>query len=277
MPRVSLAELLTDARSGGYAVPAFNLWTYQDALALVAAAERARSPLILQTSGTCIRHNGLPLAYAMAETAARPAGVPVAVHLDHGEELRSICDAIRLGYDSVMYDGSRLPVERNVETTRVVKAVAGAYGVSVEAEIGHVAKGEGDREVVTTPEEALAFLDATGVDALAVAVGTRHGMQTRDAPLRFDALDALSARVPAPLVLHGSSGVRDEDLPRVARSAVCKVNIATRLRRVFIRALGEAAAAFEGSDHVALTMRAHEATTGEAMRLMDLLGSAGRA
>jgi ketose-bisphosphate aldolase len=277
MPRVPLSEILQDAHDRQYAVPAFNAWTYQDALALVAAAEQAHSPLIVQTSGTCIQHNGLPFAYQMVENAVKSAKIPIAVHLDHAEDLRRICDAIHLGYDSVMYDGSKLPIAQNIENTRIVKAVAGAYGVSVEAEIGHVQKGAQDAEVLTSPDEALDFLNATGVDALAIAVGTRHGMQERDAPLRFDVLDALTARISVPLVLHGSSGVRDEDLPVVARSAVCKVNIATRLRTVFIRALGEAAQTYHGSDHIAFTMQAHQATIKEAIFIMRQLGSADRA
>ncbi|MBB4266388.1 class II fructose-bisphosphate aldolase [Roseospira visakhapatnamensis] len=276
MSQTPFADILQDARARRYAVPAFNAWTYQDALALVAAAERARSPLIVQTSGTCIRHNGLALSFQMVKKAVRSAKVPVAVHLDHGEDRRLICDAIHMGYDSVMYDGSKLPVDTNIENTRIIKAVAEAYGVSVEAEIGHVVKGAGDAEVLTAPDDALRFLAATRVDALAVAVGTRHGMQTQDAPLRLDALDALSAAVEVPLVLHGSSGVSDAELPTVARSAVCKVNIATRLRTVFIRALGEEAATYTGSDHIAFVMRAHEATIREATMIMELLGSANR-
>jgi ketose-bisphosphate aldolase len=276
MPRVSLREILQDACGRGYAVPAFNAWTYQDVLALVAAAEQACSPLIVQTSGTCIRHNGLPFAFHMAEAGTKDATVPIAIHLDHGEDLRLLCDAIHMGYDSVMYDGSKLPMVENIEHTRVVRAVAAEYDVSVEAEIGHVVKGDQDTEILTAPDEAMQFLAETGVDALAVAVGTRHGMQTQDAPLRFDALEALSSAVRTPLVLHGSSGVSDDDLPRVARSRVCKVNIATRLRRVFIRSAGAVAANYRGSDHIAFLMQAHEATIVEAMHIMDLLGSANR-
>lgn len=277
MPRASLSELLQDARARGYAVPAFNAWTYQDVLALVAAAERARSPLIVQTSGTCVRHNGLAFAFQMVENGVKDATVPVVIHLDHGEEFRLIFDAIHMGYDSVMYDGSKLPIAENIKNTNIVKAVAEAYGVSVEAEIGHVLKGNNDTEILTTPDEARQFASATEVDALAVAVGTRHGMQTQDAPLRFDVLEALSAAVDTPLVLHGSSGVSDSDMPAVARSAICKVNIATRLRRVFIRALADRVPLYEGSDHIDLVMRAHEATIAEAMQIMSLLGSANRA
>src|SRR5262249_13942205 len=124
MPRASLAEVLQDARAHGYAVPAFNVWTYQDVLALAAAAERARSPLIIQTSGTCIRHNGLPFAFHMVTNGVRDATVPVVIHLDHGEEFRLIFDAIHMGYDSVMYDGSKLSMRENIENTNIIKAVA---------------------------------------------------------------------------------------------------------------------------------------------------------
>ena len=180
MPFVSMTELLQDALARNYALPAFNIWTYQDVLAYVRAAEEANSPLIIQTSGTCIQHNGLEFSYHMVKNAARYARSPIVVHLDHAWSPRLILDAICLGYNSVMFDGSKLGMAENIETTRVVKAAADAYSVSVEAEIGHVPKGEDDPEILTEPDEALSFFEAVKVDALAVAVGTRHGMQKRE-------------------------------------------------------------------------------------------------
>lgn len=277
MSRMPLNELLQDAYANSYAIPAFNAWTFQDALALVRAAEEARSPLIIQTSGTCVKHNGLAFAYHMVENAASTARIPVAIHLDHAEDLRQICDAMRLGYDSVMYDGSKLDVEENIKNTCIVKAIAEQYSISVEAEIGHVQKGAQDAEVLTTPQEAVDFITRTRVDALAIAVGTRHGMQERDAPLRFDILDSLTAYVDTPLVLHGSSGVRDEDLPRVARSAVCKVNIATRLRAVFIKSAAKTAATYTKSDHIDFLMQTYRPVIDEAVFIIEQLGSANRA
>lgn len=276
MPRAPLNELLRDAYINGYAIPAFNAWTFQDALALVRAAEEACSALIIQTSGTCVKHNGLDFAYHMVENAVRTARIPVAVHLDHAEDLRQICDAIHLGYDSVMYDGSKLDIEENIRNTCIVKAIAEQYSISVEAEIGHVQKGVQDTEVLTTPQEAIDFIARTRIDALAVAVGTRHGMQTREAPLRFDILDSLSAHVDTPLVLHGSSGVRDDDLKRIARSAICKVNIATRLRTVFIRSAAQTAATFTQSDHIDFLMKTYRPVIDEAVFIIKQLGSADR-
>lgn len=277
MAFVSMTELLQDALNRGYALPAFNAWTYQDALAYVKAAGEAKSPLIIQTSGTCIAHNGLGFAYHMVENAARTAETPIVIHLDHARTPRLIFDAIYLGYNSVMFDGSNLGNSENIETTKIIKAAADAYGVSVEAEIGHVPKGDNDPEVLTTLDDAVHFLDAVNVDVLAVAAGTRHGMQKRDGALRFDVLETLSKGLGTPMALHGSSGVSDNDLPRVAASGVCKVNIATRLRRVFIDAAGAVAGDYNGGDHIEFLMTAYDEVVREAVHIMALLGSAGKA
>ena len=272
-----LAELLQAAYHGGYVVPAFNVWTYQEALALVEAANEVRAPIILQTSSTGLAHNGLGLSYQIAATAASKARVPVTIHLDHAKELAVIEQAADLGYSGIMFDGSNLSFGQNVELTRQARRIAEARGVTVEAEIGHVVKGENDREVLTSPGEALDFLEASGVQVLAVAVGTRHGMQKREAPIDFRAVDALSAALPVPLVLHGSSGVDDEDLVRLRPTGVCKVNIATRLRLVFIRAMARLAPEFEGANHIDLLMAAHRDTIMEAQHIFRLLGCVDRA
>lgn len=271
----TFATLLQDAYEKKYALPAFNAWTYQDALMLVVAAEKAQSPVILQTSGTCIAHNGLEFSFHMVKNAALKASIPVIIHYDHAQDFNLIERAIGLGYDSVMYDGSSLSMEENIKNTQQVKKIADQAGVFVEAEIGHVLKGEGDQEILTSPEEACAFIEAVEVDALAVAVGTRHAMQKREAPLNFDALDKLTAALSKPLVLHGSSGVRDSDYPRLINSAICKVNIATRLRLVFLEEVKSLSNNFTGHDHIAFIMQAHQATEKEAIKIMHLLGSAG--
>ena len=184
---VPLKELLQDARSGGYALPAFNIWTYQDALALLEAANIACAPIIIQVSGTSVAHNTLELAYHMAKTAIdHHATTPVALHLDHAKDIGLISHALNLGFSSIMYDGSELSTDENLARTQFARELTHAYGASLEGEIGHVVKGEGDKEISTTPEEALFFAKETGVDALAVAVGTRHGMQTQDAPTQHD-------------------------------------------------------------------------------------------
>lgn len=272
----TFTSLLQDAYQKKYAVPALNAWTYQDALMIVAAAEKAQSPVIIQTSGTCIDHNGLEFSFHMVKNAAKRATVPVIIHYDHAQDFNLIEQAIGLGYDSVMYDGSSLSMEENVQNTRLVKKMADRAGVFVEAEIGHVMKGEGDQEILTSPEEACAFVEAVKVDALAVAVGTRHAMQKRETPLNFEALDKLTAAVSTPLVLHGSSGVRDSDYSLLITSAICKVNIATRLRMVFLQEIRSLSNTFVGSDHIAFIMQAHQATEKEAIKVMQLLSSAGK-
>jgi fructose-bisphosphate aldolase class II len=164
------------------------------------------------------------------------------VHLDHAEDLDTIFKAMNNGYTSIMYDGSKLPVDENITNTKVVVRVAHALGISVEAEIGRVGKGEeGEeaKEILTTPESAADFMQQTGVDGLAVAVGTRHAMQEQEAKIRFDIVEGISAAVEAPLVLHGSSGVTDEELRRIISTKFAKINIGTVLRKTFINSIRE--------------------------------------
>lgn len=277
MIHTPMAEVLTAALDGGYVVPAFNVWTYQEALALVQAANTVNSPLILQTSSTCLAHNGLELSYQMVATAANRAKVPVVVHLDHAKELPVIEEAIQLGYSGVMFDGSHLSFDENVEYTKQTMRIAQTTGATVEAEIGHVVKGENDKEVLTDAKEAQDFLALTGVKALAVAVGTRHGMQKREAPINHEAVNELSAKLAVPLVLHGSSGVSDSDLPLLCPTGVCKVNIATRLRLVFIKAMAQLAPEYAEADHIRLLMGAHEQTQAEAEHIFSLLNCVDRA
>lgn len=201
----------------------------------MAGAEAAGTPAILQISENCVRyHGGLAGIGAAAVAVAAGARVPIAVHLDHATSLTLVEQAVALGFGSVMFDASAEENAVNVRTTAEVVAVCHAAGVWVEGELGEVGGKDGDHaaEGRTDPGQAVEYVAATGIDALAVAVGTSHQMVTRDAALDFALIAELEAAVPVPLVLHGSSGVADEDLTRAVERGMRKVNIATYLNKV---------------------------------------------
>lgn len=242
MPISSTRDLLHAAQRGAYAVPAFNVIGVEHAEGIVAGAEAARAPVILQLSENAVKYHGgaiEPIGRACRELAAA-ATVPVALHLDHATTLAPCARAVAVGFSSVMLDVSDLPYAANVERTATLVAWAHPLGVSVEAGLGVVGGKDG---VVTTaagmtdPDEARAYLAETGADALAIAVGATHGMRERTARLDLDLIDRIRAAVDAPLVLHGSSGVPDADLAAAATRGVVKINLATQLNIVFTAAV----------------------------------------
>jgi fructose-bisphosphate aldolase, class II len=236
MPLVPTAEIVVPASRERRGVGAFNVVQIETAEALVAGAEDAQAPVVLQISENAVRYHGAlePLALATL-SIARAAAVPVSVHLDHATDPGLVGRAIELGFGSAMYDGSALDFDANVATTVEVARRCRAAGVFLEAELGEVGGKDGVHApgVRTDPAQAAQFVSATGVDALAVAVGTSHAMLTREARLDFDLIAALAAALPVPLVLHGSSGVPDGDLTRAVGAGMTKVNIATQLNKVF--------------------------------------------
>ncbi|MEU4163837.1 class II fructose-bisphosphate aldolase [Actinoplanes sp. NPDC026670] len=233
----STGDLVAAARASGGAVGAFNVITIEHAEAIVAGAESARLPVILQISENAVRfHHGrlAPIA-AAARAIAASASVPVALHLDHVESDELLAEAVINGFGSVMYDASRLPYAANVGATASAVKRCHAQGLWVESELGEIggkggAHAKGAR---TDPAEAAAFVTATGVDALAVAVGSSHAMVTRSARLDHDLIARLAAAVPVPLVLHGSSGVPDDELTRAVHGGMAKINIGTALNTAF--------------------------------------------
>ncbi|WP_181720697.1 class II fructose-bisphosphate aldolase [Nocardia gipuzkoensis] len=230
MPLTSIPELIAAARPGG--LGAFNVITLEHAEAIVAAAESANRPVVLQLSeNTAIYHRGIaPLALACLRIAA-DSDAAVAVHLDHATSAELIHTAVDLGIQSVMYDGSALNYADNLAATAAITAWCHERGVHIEAELGEVGGKDGAhaRGARTDPDEAVEFVRATGVDALAVAVGSSHAMHTRTAELDNDLIAHLAAKVPVPLVLHGSSGVPDQGLRAAVEHGMTKINIATRL------------------------------------------------
>ncbi|PZE37578.1 class II fructose-bisphosphate aldolase [Curtobacterium sp. MCPF17_031] len=237
---LALTGLLDSARTARRGVGAFNVVLLEHAEAIVTGAERAGLPVVLQVSENCIRyHGGLAPIVTATQAVARAADVEVLVHLDHIEDTALVHAGIDLGVDSIMYDGSHLDYDANVAVTRALADRCHAAGIAIEAELGEVGGKDGVHApgVRTDPSDAAAFVAATGVDALAVAVGTSHAMQTREASVDRDLVERLRASVPVPLVLHGSSGLSDDELRGAVRAGMTKINISTHLNGLFTRAL----------------------------------------
>ncbi|MGI6649422.1 MAG: class II fructose-1,6-bisphosphate aldolase [Bacillota bacterium] len=243
MAFVSLADLLREAEREGYAVGAFNTNNMEIAQAIVEAAEAERSPVIMQASQGAITYAGLDYITSMAAVAAARATVPIALHLDHGTSFQQVVQCIRSGFSSVMYDGSKLSLDENIAMTRKVLEIARPIGVSVEAELGKIGGTEDDITVderdalFTDPKEADIFVRETGIDALAVAIGTAHGQYKGEPKLDFDRLEKIRTLVNIPIVLHGSSGVPDDAIREAIRLGVRKVNIDTNIREAFVWAM----------------------------------------
>ena len=240
------ARLLAEARAARRAVAAFNVITLEHAEGIVAGAERARLPVMLQISENAVKFHGgnvLPIALA-SRAVAEAASVPVSLHLDHIEDEALLRRAAEAGFSSVMFDASHASYAENVERTRNAAEWAHGNGLLIEAELGQVGGKDGVHELSahepgarTDPSEAAAYVAATGVDALAVAVGSSHAMTERTAGLDFDLIERLRDAVPVPLVLHGSSGVPDDALGKGVRSGIVKVNIGTALNIAYTGAV----------------------------------------
>jgi fructose-bisphosphate aldolase, class II len=240
MPVVTTAELVEKARAAGCGLAAFNVITLEHAEAVAEAAEAARLPVVLQISENAVRFHGGRVAPVLAASAAvaRAAAVPVSLHLDHVTD-RALLEAGGDDVSSVMFDASKLPYEENVRATADAVAWAHGRGVWLEAELGEIG-GKGGAHtpgVRTDPDEAAAYVTATGVDALAVAVGSEHAMTERTARLDHALITRLREAVPVPLVLHGSSGVPDAELRQAVRAGMVKINIGTALNKACTQAV----------------------------------------
>jgi len=271
---VSARELVTDAAARGIGVGAFNVIHLETAEGLVRASAEAGLPVILQISQNCADYHGGLEPIALATLAvARRAETPVAVHLDHAERPELVDEAIALGFGSVMFDGGALPYDENVAVTAAVAERAHGAGVYLEGELGEVGGKDGAHApgVRTDPDEARAFVAATGVDALAVAVGSSHAMTDRTASLDLDLIARLRVALPVPLVLHGSSGVADAVIADAVRAGMTKINVSTHLNGFFTRAIRstlDADATLVDSRKYLSPARA--ALAGEAARLLRL-------
>jgi len=233
MPLVSMNEFLPRAKKEGFAVGQFNMNNLEYVQAIIEAAKEERSPLIFGASEGAIKYMGLNNVVALAKVAAEESGLPVALHLDHGSSFEMVMKCIRAGFSSVMFDGSHYPFEENIRLTKKVVEAAHAVGVSVEGELGTIGGVEDDLVVseedahLANPEEAIRFWEETRVDALAIAVGTAHGMYKGEPKIRFDIIEKVANSIEAPIVLHGGSGVPDESIKKSISLGVGKINVNT--------------------------------------------------
>ena len=243
---MSSLKLIKDADAHGTAVGAFNVILLEHAESIVSGAQSAGLPVILQISQNAVKYHGALEPISLATMAcASASSVPVSVHLDHAEDTELIRRALDLGYDSIMYDGSKLEFSENLRVSKEMAQLAHSYGATIEVELGAIGGKEGVHApgIRTKPADAMSFVNETGVDLLAVAVGSSHAMTSRDAKLDFELITQIHQMVPVPLVLHGSSGVNDTDLQSAVRAGMRKINIATHLNQVFTDSIRKALAA----------------------------------
>lgn len=228
---VNMRDLLADAEKGNYAVGSFSVANMEMVLGAVQAAEELNAPIILQIAEVRLKQSPLEIIGPLMVAAAKCAKVPVAVHFDHGKTLEKINQALEIGFTSVMFDGSHLPLDENIAMTNRVIESAKKYGAAVEAEIGCVGGSEDGSEDIavncTKPEDAVKFEGETGVDALAVAIGNAHGNYKATPKLRFDILETVEKMTKTPLVLHGGTGISPDDFVRCSKTGIKKINIAT--------------------------------------------------
>lgn len=284
MALVTSKELLLDAQEKGYAVGAFNVENMEMVMAVLSAAEETGSPVIMQTTPGTVRYAGLDYYFANIRAAAERTKVPVVCHLDHGDSFDLACAAFRTGYTSIMIDGSKKPFEENIALTKSVTEVCHAGNVTVEGELGKVGGKEDDLDngsgenPYTDPEEAKEFVSRTDVDSLAIGVGTSHGVYKGVPKVNVDVLSSIRSVVSVPLVLHGTSGVPDEQVRECVSRGICKVNYATDLRIAYtkgVRAfLQENPEAFDPKKYGAIGM---EEVKRYVMQKMEVVGSIGKA
>ncbi|ROR30553.1 tagatose 1,6-diphosphate aldolase GatY/KbaY [Mobilisporobacter senegalensis] len=237
MAFVTSKQMLLDAQAGGYAVGAFNVENMEMVKAVIAAAEELQAPVMLQTTPSTVKYGTLATFAALVFAEAKKAKVPVALHLDHGSSFELAVQAIKEGYTSIMIDGSAVSFEENIELTKRVVAVASPNDIPVEAELGKVGGKEDDLEaeadINTDPLQAKEFVERTGINSLAIAIGTAHGFYAGTPVLDKERLSEIKKVVSVPLVLHGASGLSDEDVRDCVNRGICKVNFATELRAAY--------------------------------------------
>ena len=272
---VNLDTVLKDAQKKGYGVGLFNTTDTDMLQAVIEAAEEENSPVIIGTAEVLLPYGELALIAPSVIAAAKRASVPVVVHYDHGLTFDRCMEALKLGFSSVMFDGSAKPYNENIECTREIVKIAHAFGATVEGEIGHVGEAaSGDNshtDMYTTVDEAKQYLCDTGVDALAIAIGTAHGAYKQKPKLDFERLKAIRNAVDVPLVLHGGSGLSDDDFKKSVKCGISKINIFTDL------CLAGDAAMKENLGYLEMRNKKVEMIKQTAKRKMQLFGCSGRA
>lgn len=283
MALVTSKELLIDAKKRGYAVGAFNVENMEMVMAVLAAAEETKSPVIMQTTPSTVKYAGLDYYLANVAAAAKRTSVPVVMHLDHGNSFDLAMQAYRTGYTSIMIDGSKLPFEENIALTKSVTDAAHPGNIPIEGELGKVGGKEddlenGDDNPYTEPSEAAEFVERTNVDSLAIGVGTSHGVYKGVPKVNVNRVAEIREVVDIPLVLHGTSGVPDEQVIACIKNGICKVNYATDLRIAFTKGvkayMEKDPEAFDPKKYCALGM---DEVKKYVMQKMEVVGSVGKA
>jgi tagatose 1,6-diphosphate aldolase GatY/KbaY len=277
----STPDLLRAARDGGYAVGAFNVYNLEGVRAVVAAAEAAHSPAILQLHPGALDYGGA-LLVTLCLTAAREARVPVSVHLDHSTTANAIRSALTTGLNSIMADGSHLSYADNVAFTREMAAVAHAHGAAIEAELGRLTGTEDGLTVpeyeakFTSPAQAVDFVAETGIDALAVCIGNVHGHYRGEPRLDFERLATISQSLSLPLVMHGASGLPEGQIRRAIELGVCKFNVNTEVREAYLATLKADLSSSRLPDLVPVMTHAILAMRDVVASKLQLFGSVGQ-
>jgi fructose-bisphosphate aldolase class II len=274
---VNLAKILSPAVGNDYSVACFNVFGWEDARAVVDGATELGAPVILGASGDFRKLMPLEVIAVMLRTLAESAPVPVCVHLDHTHDIPEVLRAVDVGFTSVMYDGSQLPLEDNIAGTRRVAQYAHAAACSVEAEIGSVPYAEGRAHIkaeLTEVRDAVRLAEESGLDAMAISIGNIHRLKVPGAVIDFARLEAIEASVTVPLVIHGTSGIWESDIARLARTPrIAKFNIATVLRQMFGKSLRATLADHpERFDRLEIMSDVMPAMSREAKRMIGLLG-----
>lgn len=284
MPLVHMTDMLNHAYRHGYAVGAFSLVNLDFLEGVLAAAENCRAPVILSLPETHFEHYDFDLLMAAAVAGARRAAVPVAINLDHGASLESAVRAIKAGCNGVMVDASASPLDENLRCTREVAVMAHACGVTVEGELGYVpgVEGEGAEKhagevAYTLPAEAKAFVDRTGVDSLAVSIGTVHGLMRGTPKLDITRLAKINEAVGIPLVIHGGTGLSDDQFRKLIANGVAKINYYTALASAASDSIRTQLRTSPDGSHAQLTRGVRHAISTETERVIRLWGSGGRA
>lgn len=276
---VNLNDVLPKAQKEHYAVGLFNTTDTDMLEGVIAAAEEMRAPVIIGTAEVLLPYGELKLIAPSIIEAAKRATVPVVVHYDHGLTFDRCIEALKLGFSSIMFDGSANDEAENLKQTAEMVKIAHSMGVSVEGEIGHVgqaASGDGnDSDMYTTPEEAVNFVNATGVDALAIAIGTAHGAYKTKPKLDIGRLSEIRAALDTPLVLHGGSGLSDDDFRNTVKNGIAKVNIFTDLCNAGEKAMRQGLD--EGKAYLDIRNMKVEEIKNAVKRKIELFGCAGKA
>lgn len=281
---VSYKEILGKAFEGNYAVGAFNCLSLENVVGVIQAAEKLYSPVILELAEVQFPYSPIELMAPLFLAAAHRAKVPVAVHLDHGQSFETCALAIRLGFNSVMFDGASLPFDENVCVTSEVVRMSKTAGVDVEAELGKVgnagdgSEGSGDAtDIFTNVEESALFIEKTGVDALAIAIGNLHGNYVATPHLNIQRVKEIRERNNLPLVLHGGSGTSEVDFKACARNGIAKINVATAMQMAVTKKIQEYLALATKPNYIDMKWQMIKASEETATYHLRLFGSEGKA